>query len=71
MDPKQISWQVIAKEFTDRSAKQCHQHWSQQMAPRSQEPWNDAEDKRLFLLVQEHGKSWATIAKLMTSRTRN
>lgn len=67
-----INWTKIAIHFTDRSAKQCHQHYHQQLAPRSKEKWSDEEDAELFMLVTEYGRAWSKIAKLMSkNRTRN
>ncbi len=63
-------WVKIAKEMSNRTGKQCWQHYTRALNPAiKQGKWTEGENEQLKNLVDQYGEKWAKIAKEMPGRT--
>eukprot|EP00891_Asterochloris_glomerata_P001687 jgi/Astpho2/1687/e_gw1.00032.122.1_t len=68
------AWSFIASHFDGRHpGKSCRLRWLNQLDPGvNREPFSEWEDAVIVRGAEEHGHSWASIAKLLpTRRTDN
>jgi myb proto-oncogene protein len=67
-----FSWESVAQQFTDRTARQCRERWLNYLCPTVRTgPWTDDEDQLLIALLNEHGRSWSVIRGLFNGRSEN
>jgi len=69
-DMSKIKWIIdVANNFTDKTSKQCYNRY-RHINPNFQKGyWTNEEDDKLKELIEIHGKKWATIAKLLKTRS--
>jgi len=66
------NWVAVAEHIPGRTAKQCRERWSLCLDPNiRKDPWTAEEDEILLQLHDQHGNSWAMIAKHLPGRTEN
>lgn len=58
-------WQQLAREMPSRSAKAIYQHAHRRLLKDVITPWNDDEKAQLVLLVEQKGKNWSAISKVL------
>lgn len=65
-----FSWSLIAKNFKNKSAKQCKDRWFNYLSPDiRRDPWEPHEDKMLEDLVKQLGTAWKKIAPHLDRRS--
>lgn len=63
-------WNLIARTFKNKSAKQCKNRWINYLSPNvNKEPWTEEEDELLKSLVQTHGQLWKKISSFFNGRS--
>lgn len=66
------SWEKVAKDLPDRTARQCRDRWLNYLSPNiRKDPWLWAEDKLLVEKINEMGTHWSNIAKYFVGRSDN
>jgi hypothetical protein len=65
---KQKSWTKVALFFPDKNPAQCRARYKRIRPGIVKGPWKREEDVRIIELVQQTGKNWALISKMMPSR---
>ncbi|KAL7202808.1 hypothetical protein ACSBR1_034304 [Camellia fascicularis] len=66
------NWSIISRSVPGRSAKSCRLRWCNQLSPEvKHRPFTDEEDKIIVRSHEKYGNKWATIARLLNSRTDN
>ena len=66
----QNSWDIIANEMPNRSARQCRDRWKKYLDPKTvQVPFSNEEDETLQRLWCLYGAKWDTIHEIMPKRT--
>jgi hypothetical protein len=65
------NWKQIAKEFTDRNARQLRERWRFYLNPQlNKNPFTPEEDKMIVDGMKQYGNSWKTISEnLLPNRT--
>jgi hypothetical protein len=68
---KELGWVAVAALVTGRTAKQCHQRWTQNLGPAAgnKGEWTFEEDTKLAEAVKKHGKNWVAVAAMVPGRT--
>lgn len=65
-------WSLLVRQMPARSAKQYRERWMNSLNPNiNKRPWTEHEDRLISQLVNEYGKKWALIAKMLPGRTDN
>jgi hypothetical protein len=65
-------WDAIAREFENRTARQCRERWLNYLCPRVQvAPWTPQEDEFLVEMVSRFGRSWSAISRAFRGRSEN
>lgn len=63
-------WSDVSKHIPNKTGQQCAQRWRHRVNPAIRRTkWTQEEDELLFKLYQEHGNSWAVIARYLPGRT--
>jgi hypothetical protein len=66
------SWDRVAVQLPDRTARQCRDRWMNYLAPTvRREPWSIEEDQMLIEKINEMGTHWSGIANFFIGRTDN
>lgn len=66
------SWKEIAKQFQDKTAKQCRDRWNNYANPQLKHgDWDPAEDSLIIQKVNELGSAWSTISAHFINRSPN
>lgn len=70
-DHGQKQWDVIARNFTDRTARQCRDRWKHYLSPSvtPKKDWTITEDRLLLQCTQKYGAQWAALVKFFPGRT--
>ncbi|PNY23798.1 hypothetical protein TCAP_06268 [Tolypocladium capitatum] len=67
-----VNWVLISERLGSRSAKQCRERYHQNLKPSlNHSPITPEEGIKIESLVQELGKSWARISRLLVGRSDN
>jgi hypothetical protein len=67
-----VSWDTVAQQFTERTARQCRERWLNYLCPQVRiGPWSSEEDSLLISLLNEHGRSWSVIRRKFNGRSEN
>jgi hypothetical protein len=67
-----LSWDSVAGNFTDRTARQCRERWLNYLCPQVRTgPWTNEEDVMLIAMLNQHGRSWSLIRRLFNGRSEN
>ena len=63
---KEISEEFYFKEKQFISASKCRERWFNFLCPNiRKEEWKEEDDAYLLRLIEEHGRKWAKIARIM------
>lgn len=66
------SWEKIAAEIPNRTARQCRDRWMNYLSPNNRnDPWTEEDDRKLIEKVNEIGTHWSVIAREMGNRSEN
>lgn len=66
------SWNDIARYVPGRTPKQCRDRWVNYLQPSLKfEPWTNADDKLLVLLVNQYGTHWTKMKNHFPNRSTN
>jgi len=66
------TWDQIAGEKLNRTAKQCRERWANILDPNLRnDDFTEEEDKRIIALHEQHGNQWKKIATFLNGRTGN
>lgn len=66
------SWESIAKEFENRTARQCRERWQNYLSPQVRiGSWSLEEEEFLVQMVRLHGHSWSAISRMFQGRSEN
>ena len=69
---KFTSWEKVAQDLPDRTARQCRDRWLNYLSPNiRKDPWLWSEDKLLVAKINEMGTHWSNIAKYFVGRSDN
>lgn len=65
-------WDIVAQFIEGRTAKQCHDRYSNYLIPGFfQGEWSEEEDSLLIELYKEYGPRWSIIQKSFKNRSSN
>ena len=66
------SWTEIAQQMDDKTPRQCRERWLNYLAPsNSFEPFTEEEDKFIVEKINEIGRKWSQISRVVTGRSEN
>ena len=66
----QPKWSEIAKNFQNRTARQCRERYNNYLRPDLiNGPWTKEEDDLLIELFERHGPKWSLISQSFNSRS--
>ncbi|BAT81101.1 hypothetical protein LR48_Vigan07g059100 [Vigna angularis] len=66
------NWSLISSSIPGRSGKSCRLRWCNQLNPEVQHrPFTSTEDQIIIKAHAIHGNKWATLSRLLPSRTDN
>lgn len=64
------NWNMISRNFTEKSAKKCKDRWRYFLAPSNEPaPWTQEEDDLLLSLESQLGTKWTSISERFFRRT--
>lgn len=70
MNQKVKDWNLIAKFFFGRNARQVRERWENYLSPDvNNGPWSEEEDKILLQKYAEVGSKWSFISRYLPRRT--
>jgi hypothetical protein len=63
-DVTRINWTELAENMTDRTARQCHERYTNNLKPnnRKRGQWTEEEDSNIMKLQEMFGNQWSKIA---------
>ena len=65
------SWETIAQNCSNKSKKQCCDHFNHSLKIYSKKQgWNIEEDQILLASIKIYGKKWCQIAKILKTKTQ-
>ena len=68
-----MNWKQVAIAIPGRTSKQCRERWFNYLDPTLKPggTWTKEEDETLWMLVEQYGRKWAHVARMMPGRTEN
>ena len=64
-----VKWTEIASKFEDKSSKQCYNRYRHINPSLQRGYWTKEEEDKLMVLINEYGKKWAKISKILKTRS--
>lgn len=65
---REKNWKVISKQFKNKDALQCFSRYKRIRPGISRGSWKPEEDQQILDLVDQYGKEWSKIARIMVTR---